>query len=324
MRKIGLIMLCLLTLSSYMHAVKTALGERYVAQWRDVAIQHEKEYGIPAAITLAQGLLESGAGQSELAREANNHFGIKCTKDWKGPSYRHDDDRKNDCFRQYGDATQSWIDHAKFLHRDRYLPCFEIPINDYAGWARQLKACGYATDPSYAQKLINIIEEYGLATPIVTGEVLEDKSEEFFKPGVGGVEPQPEVRPRSASEEKRELKRTHPAKKTNGRTYYIAKDGDTYASIAYSLNMKERTLRKYNDALGRTLRPGDRIYTSRKKSKPDTKEKEVIWVHPGESVWFIAQREAIREDLIRKWNGFNDEIDIFSTRQQIWLRKPKQ
>lgn len=328
MRKNWYILVTLLLICGHVRAVKTAVGERYIAQWRDVAIEHENEYGIPAAITLAQGLLESGAGQSELAQVANNHFGIKCTRDWMGATYSHDDDNKGDCFRRYSDPTMSWIDHAKFLQRDRYLPCFEIPVTDYAGWARQLRACGYATDPAYAQKLITIIEEYELATTTTkttTTTTAAEEQDDFFKPGVGGVEPQPDVRPRSAWNERRELKRTHPVRKTNGRSYVIAKEGDTYASIAFSLNMKERTLRKYNDALGRTLRPGDRVYyTFWKRGWEGNKDKRQMWVHPGESVWFVAQREGIRESKIRKWNGFDEDVDIFTTRQQIWLQKPKQ
>ena len=134
----------------------------YIARWKDVAIQHQKEYGIPASITLAQGLLESAAGESELAVKANNHFGIKCTSEWMGDVYRRNDDRRKECFRMYKDAEESFKDHALFLQRSRYERLFTLKITNYKGWANGLKDCGYATDPAYPQKLIRIIETYGL------------------------------------------------------------------------------------------------------------------------------------------------------------------
>ena len=137
-------------------------AEQYIEQWKEVAVRKMKEHGIPASITLAQGLLESGNGNSKLAREANNHFGIKCTPDWTGGKSYHDDDKKDDCFRKYKDAAQSYEDHAKFLQKPRYASLFELKPTDYEGWARGLKKAGYATDPAYPQKLISLIERYRL------------------------------------------------------------------------------------------------------------------------------------------------------------------
>ena len=136
----------------------------YIEQWKETAVQQQMDYGVPAAITMAQALLESGAGQSELAVNARNHFGIKCTSDWFGGVYYYDDDSKGECFRQYADAYESFKDHSLFLQRSRYATCFEIAVEDYEGWAHRLKACGYATDPGYAPKLIKIIEDYRLDT----------------------------------------------------------------------------------------------------------------------------------------------------------------
>ena len=118
----------------------------YIEKWKAVALRNQAEYGIPASIIMAQALLESAAGTSDLATKANNHFGIKCTGDWFGGVYYYDDDRKGECFRQYGDAAESFKDHALFLQRPRYATCFEIAVEDYEGWAHRLKACGYATD----------------------------------------------------------------------------------------------------------------------------------------------------------------------------------
>lgn len=312
--------------------------EEYVAQWRDVAQEHEVLYGIPAAISLAQGLLESGAGQSELARNAKNHFGIKCTSDWMGGSYYYDDDQKGECFRVYRDAYESWNDHAKFLKRDRYKSCFDIPVSDYAAWARQIRACGYATDPKYPEKLIRIIETYilvadaGTAVSSESGTISssgipahsgQSEDEDFFKGGV--VVPQPAIEPKTAWDERKDFLKSHPRKRANGHSYVIANQQDTYASVAFALNVKERDLRVWNDALGRTLHAGDRIYyKGPKRSFITDNRKASLWVHPGESVWQVSQREGIKEKKIRQLNGWGKDVDIFKTRQEILLKKPKK
>ena len=127
----------------------------YIARFKDVAIRHQQQFGIPASITLAQGLLESGAGVGTLAVKANNHFGIKCSGSWNGPSFSMDDDAPNECFRKYGSPDESYDDHARFLMRRRYADLFKLKPTDYRGWAHGLKRCGYATDPRYAEKLID-------------------------------------------------------------------------------------------------------------------------------------------------------------------------
>ena len=136
--------------------------EEYIAFFKAVAILEMKLYGIPASITLAQGILESGSGKGRLARQANNHFGIKC-HDWTGPRIYHDDDRAQECFRKYNDPSQSYRDHSLFLaKRKRYADLFKHKITDYKAWARGLKKAGYATDPQYPKKLISLIERYKL------------------------------------------------------------------------------------------------------------------------------------------------------------------
>src|SRR5476649_1359846 len=135
---------------------------QYIDRFKAIAIQEMNLYGIPASITLAQGMFESGSGNGDLAKIANNHFGIKCTSDWKGKSYYRDDDNKNDCFRVYDHPEDSYRDHSEFLKRKRYAPLFELDKNDYVGWANGLKAAGYATNPNYPQLLINVIQKYNL------------------------------------------------------------------------------------------------------------------------------------------------------------------
>lgn len=299
--------------------------EDYIALWRSLAELQQTEYGIPASISLAQGLLESAAGKSELAVKANNHFGVKCTGDWLGATYRHDDDEKNECFRKYANPADSWVDHAKFLQRSRYAPCFEIPVSNYIGWAHKLKECGYATDPLYPEKLIRIIETYQLADKAVADSIQKqaERDDDFFKPGQ--IEPQPKEKPLSARDERRLVWMHHTRKRCNGRTYIIAKPGDSYASLAFSLNVKERTLRMWNDALGRTLHEGEKVYCrGYKRRSVWMKEKQQMWVQPGESVWQVSQREGIREASVRKYNGFGDDVDFFRTRQVILLSKPKK
>ena len=134
----------------------------YIDQFKAVAIEEMNTYGIPASITLAQGILESGSGNSSLAKYANNHFGVKCTSEWKGKGYYKDDDQRNDCFRVYKDARESYKDHSEFLKRKRYAFLFELDKNDYKNWAYGLKQAGYATDPNYPGRLIGIIDKYQL------------------------------------------------------------------------------------------------------------------------------------------------------------------
>lgn len=134
----------------------------YIEAFKGVAIEEMNTYGIPASITLAQGIIESGSGNSSLAKYANNHFGIKCTSEWKGKAYFKDDDKSNDCFRVYKDARESYKDHSTFLKRKRYSFLFELDKNDYKNWALGLKQAGYATNPKYPDMLINIIDKYQL------------------------------------------------------------------------------------------------------------------------------------------------------------------
>ncbi|RKR81141.1 flagellum-specific peptidoglycan hydrolase FlgJ [Mucilaginibacter gracilis] len=140
----------------------TYTADQYIQRFKKIAIQEMNAYGVPASITLAQGLFESGNGNGDLARIANNHFGIKCTSDWKGKSYYKNDDQVNDCFRVYDNPEDSFRDHSNFLKRKRYASLFELDKNDYMGWANGLKAAGYATNPKYPQLLIAVIEKYNL------------------------------------------------------------------------------------------------------------------------------------------------------------------
>ncbi len=137
--------------------------QKYIVRYVPAAVKNMRFYKIPASITLAQGILESGYGEGTLARKANNHFGIKCHKEWRGKSIKHDDDEKDECFRSYKNPLRSYRDHSLFLvERERYSNLFKLKSNDYIGWAEGLKSAGYATDPKYAEKLISLIERFNL------------------------------------------------------------------------------------------------------------------------------------------------------------------
>jgi hypothetical protein len=304
----------------------------YIDEWKATAVANQEEYGIPASIIMAQALLESAAGQSELAVNARNHFGIKCNKEWFGGVYYYDDDSKGECFRQYRDAAESFQDHSLFLQRPRYATCFEIALEDYEGWARRLKECGYATDPLYASKLIKLIEDYRLDT-LAFPQAVAQKSQQKrpLKAAVvhktepimvinNNPEP-PYVVPLTAKEEKDAFMLAHPKLKCNGVTYVEAREGDSYSNVAFRLNVKERDLRVYNDALGREMQVGDRIYLSAKKNAGAT---AYVWSSPGLSLWQLSQEEGVKIEAIQNYNGLDPQIRTFRTRQKIYLRKVKE
>lgn len=324
----------------------------YIEQWKATALAQQAQFGIPASITLAQGLLESGAGQSDLATQANNHFGIKCHSDWQGGTFRKDDDKRDECFRSYDKAADSFRDHSLFLKKKRYEVLFTYPITDYRAWANGLKACGYATDPNYPQKLIRIIETYGLndlkpqktapqaplkeerPQPEVAQRGKPDQQSAVSKPAAKRQEPtvkrQEPIAKRQESQadtvvwrpaqfRSNALYQEHAYGKTNGRKFIVAQEGDTWGSIAYMLGMNEKTLRSINDATDRqTLRGGDRLYLFPKRSKADKKHPKHL-VQPGETAWDIAQKYGIRMSSLYKINGIPEGTPL-KTQQWLELR----
>ena len=249
--------------------------EDYIKQYRDLAVDEMKKYHIPASITLAQGLLESGAGQSTLARKSNNHFGIKCGSDWQGKTVRHNDDARGECFRAYKHPKQSYEDHSKFLAgRPRYASLFKLKITDYKGWARGLKKAGYATDPRYAQRLIDIIELYDL-----------DKYDK--KGGLKWMKENPNP---------------HQPYIANGLLYIVVRAGDTWKSISKEFDISQKKLRKYNDLYkGYELQPGDILYLEKKNRKAQ-KEHIIHVLRAGESMYLISQKYGIRLKNLYKLN----------------------
>jgi len=350
MRKTIFFIVVLATASS-LHAQNTVRAYwEYIARWRDAVVFQQQEYGIPASITMAQALLESGAGKSELATEANNHFGIKCGGSWMGDTFYHDDDREGECFRVYPEAEESFRDHSLFLQRPRYKSLFELPVSDYKGWATRIRECGYATDPKYPQKLIKLIEDYGLDSlqsptwTLPTDEQIrvanearkqQQKQQTETQPSDSTAtgttdfklittDPEPGMEePLSANRERKKFFQTHTVERARGVRYITAKEGDTYANIAFRLNIRERDLRTWNDALGLGLKKGERVYLASKHLYGE-KKKAILWVHPGESLRMIAQREVMKLDNIYKLNELKRNVTVFRTRQRIYIRKVKE
>ncbi len=301
----------------------------YIAQYRDLAIAQQRKHKVPAAITMAQGILESAAGRSELAVKANNHFGIKCTSDWQGRTINKDDDKANECFRRYARVEDSYEDHSLFLLRKRYESLFALPIGDYKGWAHGLKACGYATDPKYPEKLIQLIELYELDKltmdeRLKKGGFVSEKDTTWQESTAADdvIAHAQENMPNYVYPpmEDLEIFDDHASGYRNGVRYIIAGEGETFASLAYFLNMRERTLRKYNDALDtRELEPGDMVYIYKKK-KQAARKYRYYYFKQGDDAWKIAQKYGIRLQSLYELNGIPYGTPL-KTSQRLKLRK---
>ena len=268
--------------------------QAYIDQYKDLAIAEMLKYNIPASITLAQGLLESGAGQSELARESNNHFGIKC-HDWRGDRSFYDDDEENECFRSYRDVYESYEDHSKFLARQpRYRSLFKLKKTDYKGWARGLKRCGYATNPAYAKQLINIIELYKLHR--------YDNAKKYDKFMVE----------RSSVKDVDTNLNLHPIHIYNKNYYLKARPGDTFRSIGKEVGISYKKIAKYNERdKDDKLEPGEIIYLKKKQKKAEkTYKKRPHRVKAGESMYSIAQYYGIRLSSLYKMNDLSPDYSI--------------
>jgi LysM repeat protein len=271
-----------LVISNPLFAQETReLRAAYIEQYKDLAIKHRDKYKIPASITLAQGILESGSGESDFVKDSRNHFGIKCGSDWKGAVIYHTDDKKDECFRQYDDAEDSYEDHSLFLtKRSRYSSLFDLHIADYKAWAIGLQTCGYATDKAYANKLIKIIEDHKLY------EFDTNKSHRKNKPGIKS-NPFP-------------LKRD--IYKTFGLIYVIAGSNDSFEKIAGDLGFKTEDLIRYNEVPEDfPLFRDDIVYLEKKKKKADKPYFEHV-VQVGESMHSISQKYGLQLSRLYKLN----------------------
>ena len=265
---------------------RNALYNDYIKQYAPLAITQMQKYRVPASITLAQGLLESGAGRSSLAKESNNHFGIKCHTDWKGRRTYYDDDSKNDCFRVYSDVKDSYEDHSRFLRSGaRYAFLFDLSITDYRGWAKGLKRAGYATDPGYANRLIGIIETY-----------------ELYKYDKEGMSRREQRRWERTLRKKPWLANPHQVYVANDLAYVIAREGDNFHLLEGEFDISASRLAKYNEVDKHySLQAGDIIYLA-KKNKKAAERYTTHTVKAGDSMYSISQKYGIRLKNLYRMN----------------------
>ena len=297
--------------------------EEYIQTYKDIAMREMRDHKIPASITLAQGLLESGAGNSALAREAKNHFGIKCHKGWSGDTYIMDDDEKNECFRKYDNAEESFVDHSLFLTtRSRYAALFDLDITDYEGWARGLKAAGYATNPKYAQLLIDRIKLYDLAKydEIALGERSDDNQQPDIKPEDELLELAYSPDNRSSFELVDMTQDKRFIYENNGVRFVFAKEGETPERLAKEFGVKYKRFCEYNllkrpDEM--VFHSGDVVYLEHLRNK-NWKAKKYT-VEEGETLRDVALRFAVKPDKILQKNDLPKDARI-SKGQVLWLR----
>ncbi len=230
-------------------SIKTP-AESYIERFKNIAISEMNGSGIPASITLAQGILESGNGNSRLAKEANNHFGIKCSTEWKGETILQDDDNKDDCFRVYQSPEESFRDHTEFLKRKRYAPLFELDKNDYRGWANGLKTAGYATNPRYAELLISLVERYELSR--------FDRIENEKDKTIRGDKVMKEIALNIPTEKKQET-----VKKPVVMKIYEVRSGDTLISVSKQFTLSVADLKALNGLENESLFPGQLLLVSK-------------------------------------------------------------
>ena len=272
----------LLCISVQLGAQVRQTREEYISRYMPIAIAHMERYGIPASITMAQGILESDCGNSLLSMKSNNHFGIKCHSDWRGGHVYHDDDLRGECFRKYKRVEDSYDDHSRFLaERPRYASLFQLNIKDYKGWAKGLQKCGYATDRAYANKLIKVIEDYELYR---------------YDSAKGG-----KTTSKKTSQPSKQLAR-YTIYKTNGLLYVYAKSNDSFEQIAGSLGFRVKDIKKYNEVPEDfPLQKNDIVYLEKKKKKADKPNYDHV-VQIGESMHSISQKYGIQIKSLYKIN----------------------
>jgi len=296
------------------------LGQRftrsdYIESYKDIAITEMKRTGIPASITLAQGILESDCGNSQLAKKSNNHFGIKCHNDWTGGKVYHDDDRKGECFRQYKSANESFVDHSDFLTgRQRYSELFELEPTDYKGWAHGLKKAGYATEPQYAHRLIKIIEEEELW--IYDNGAVKGSSK------AGKTAKKSTKTTRKSSDFVISPFNSHTIKYNNGVRYVDVAEGDSFDAIATEFGLQQWEIPKYNDLeKGADIKNYSRLYIQRKRNKAH-RNHESHTVRANETLWDISHKYGVKISKLRFYNHLGKNMDV-EEGETINLRRKK-
>lgn len=320
MKKLALLLTLLFPLGLFAQKITP---EEYILTYKDIAMSEMREHGIPASITLAQGLLESAAGNSTLAREAKNHFGIKCHKGWTGKTYYMDDDEKDECFRKYNNVEESFRDHSEFLTtRGRYSALFDLEITDYKGWAKGLKEAGYATNPKYAQLLIDRIELYDLTKydEIALGRKSDDGQLPDISPEDELIELAFTPTDRSAYELVDMTADKRFIYENNKVRFVYAKEGETPEQIAKAFGIKFKRFCQYNclkhpDDM--VFHSGDVVYLEKLRNR-NWKAKKYT-VQEGETVRDVALRFAVKPNKILRKNGLKESARLYKG-QVLWLR----
>jgi hypothetical protein len=303
MKKVTLLMTVFWSmLSGILHAQYTENDiYNYVDRYHGLAMEKMRTCGIPASITLAQGILESAAGTSDLAINANNHFGIKCHSSWTGETYYKNDDAINECFRKYPKPEDSYNDHSNFLKSKRYESLFNLPPTDYAGWAEGLKACGYATNPKYPERLTTLIEKYRLAR-------FDTLTLANLPAAKDSIRNMPEITADTDAAPGMPVRVSYPYTKRavyahNGSYFVIAKKGESYLDIAISVQQPLFRIRKYNDLLSRGYEPkeGEWVYIE-KKAKYSADHAQHTVSSDLETLREICQRYGCRMSSIMTLN----------------------
>jgi LysM repeat protein len=285
--------------------------DQYIEMWWQVAVEEMHLYGIPASIKLAQGILESGFGNSLLATKANNHFGIKC-HGWPGATFKKDDDAPGECFRAYKNAAESFRDHSLFLtSRPRYSSLFTLDITDYKGWARGLRQAGYATNPRYPELLIRIIDEHDLSrfdkiTPEAIALNIPSQKTPATKKPSSDAAPKTGSSPTSSTREIFPVPLEGPRQElVNNRIRYVrARPGDTAESITKELGLRSWQISKYNELTdGREIKPGQIIYLQPKRRRAAFPEHVV---RPGETMYDISQIYGVKLNHLYRRNNMDE------------------
>lgn len=296
-------------LLSFAVSYKSAETDAYINKYKDVAIQQMKQYRIPASITLAQGILESGSGRSDLSVKANNHFGIKCTSDYKGKTYYKKDNKLNDCFRVYSDAAESFRDHSLFLTtRKHYSPLFELKITDYKGWAKGLKKCGYATNPKYPDLLIEVIEQNNLHQ--YDSESYTDKQEDKAVNNDERNNRNDENKQKDSKPDGVDIRNNDNRVEINGVRCVKVKPGDTFYSLSKKYEISVSDLKSLNDFPDNyTLKVGEYVFLKRKRRNYRALDYHIV--EPGETLLSISQYYAIQKNhLVKRNNNISEPLKV--------------
>jgi len=296
--------------------------EEYVDQFKDIAMSEMKRSGVPAAITLAQGILESENGNGDLVKKSNNHFGIKCKSTWAGESVNHDDDAEGECFRAYDSAVQSYRDHSDFLRGNkRYAPLFSLDADDYKGWAKGLKRAGYATNPRYPELLIKYIEQYNLQQYTLfvlnnTASLNIAKANEE-KADVSSSEEIKDEKPVVTEEAVAITGDPNKIIAINNSKCVFVNKGTSLLVLATKHNINLNKLMEYNDLTEEGILKKDQYVFLQKKSK--TGEKEYYIVQPGETVHDVAQKNGIQLRYLQEYNDLQ-RIEAMPTNTKLFLQ----